>query len=394
MPSFKISEQPTFDVPFKYTLTRLAEAAKNFKNLSWLSKLLETRPPGTNTTHHAVSAWLLNGGIAIQVASLRHQRSANSRSSHVAHIYDLLQKMPNAARKSMVEQLTQEQRLVLEKHMLAEQAAQKQTPEICDEGWEQQALSKKGIIKSGVSSYFAKAGIRSLVFTTRISRNLKDALRDHMILLLILARIRREMSSAPFTVVVRSAVHAVLAEEGLSVSEFLRACNVIHAARLWIGRELCLYSDNLEAALHAWDRMDKARGDLRLFAGGRCTADYTPERASSLWQRLREAYLDLKASDGARNELHAQLQQWEDACRANVERTARQWQLSKRSGKAAAGSLETLQERFQKVLKQWKAAAKKGRSAQGEGKQDGRSVSSLKRRNADVMSQRCVRGRV
>merc|ERR1712176_805515 len=90
--------------------------------------------------------------------------------------------------------------------------------------------ARSGICKSTANGhmygYYAKVGVQNLVFWGQIHRELADAVRDHILLSKMLEQIRCSRDREGFSSSVRSAVVAVLAEEGVEEASFLRTVTV------------------------------------------------------------------------------------------------------------------------------------------------------------------------
>merc|ERR1711957_988104 len=96
---------------------------------------------------------------------------------------------------------------------------------------------------------------------------------------------------------VRLAVASVFAEQGLCERSFFRAITVCFSAHHWIGRGLSVKCRGLEQALHAFRKLQEARGP-QLFAGGNITGAYTREKAHHVWHELKTCFVDLQATNG------------------------------------------------------------------------------------------------
>lgn len=157
----------------------------------------------------------------------------------------------------------------------------------------------KSAVGAKVYGYYAKAGLRTLTFCTRIQRRLADAVQDRAVLSRIIERMQREGPDKDLASAAWLAVRAVLADEGVEEHEFLRSVTVTFYAHHWLGRGLIVHRPSLDKALEAWDTLKAARG-VPLFKGARATAAYTFERDCAQWKRLRRAFVELQVKGGAR----------------------------------------------------------------------------------------------
>jgi len=233
------------------------------------------------------------------------------------------------------------------------------------------ARGNGGICKSvdgaRLYGYYAKAGIRNLVFWAPIRRELADAIRDHIVLVRILERIRGEVACKDFPAVARAAVGSVLTEEGLDEGSFLRNVSVTFSAYHWVGRELSVHSRHLHLALAAWETLEIARG-ARLFRGPSITAAYTPQRAAEQWSRLREAFVRLSEVLGGqpRARVEARIASLQAAYRPVFQRkSALYWHQWKKLTQApagqpqpsSAGARTSLILRLEAALRAWRREA-------------------------------------
>lgn len=208
--------------------------------------------------------------------------------------------------------------------------------------------------------YYAKVGIRNLIFCTRIQRDLASTVRDHIILSKILERIRCEGMRGHFPAIVRAAAASVLYEEGLKEDEFLRSVGVSFSAQPWIGRGLYVHCHQLERALEAWCRLEAAKG-ASLFRGACVTASFTPQRLEEQWRRVRDVFIQLQTEDGKlqRSEVEAFLAALEARYRPVFARKAARWQQQWRRAQTAGAAdrvdaERALMRRCERAVRAWR----------------------------------------
>mmetsp|Transcript_98117 Transcript_98117/g.245966 ORF Transcript_98117/g.245966 Transcript_98117/m.245966 type:complete len:504 (-) Transcript_98117:65-1576(-) len=317
--------------------------------------------------------------------------AAKGPTHHAALVCKLLQKMNGTLRRQVIEKvMQQDQRLALEAYMRSEReglkAACAAKPDHnpgtlsmlanmpCESTSSDEAESEiprgrghGGICKSAegarVYGYYAKVGIRNLIFCTRIHRELKGAVRDHIILSRILEHIRCEGTRGHFPTVVRTAVASVLFEEGLMEGEFLRSVGVTFSAQPWIGRGLYVHCQQLGRALEAWRRLESAKG-APLFKGARVTSAFTPERLEEQWCQVREVFIQLQTKEGQiqRSQVEAFLAALEARYRPVFARKAarwwQQWQRAQVGGAADRVNAErALLRRCERAIRTWRQEA-------------------------------------
>jgi len=331
----------------------------------------------------------VRGGIAGCAAK---QKGPRGRANHVALICSLLQRMGGPLRHKVIEGLMQQdERLALEAYMHSQKNGRKvddAKPSCHDFGKvkrrpdssggdtssgdsEPNEHAEKGcggIYKSAngdrVYGYFAKAGLRNLVFFTRIQQDLVDAVHDHIILTKTLERIRCENADKAFPLAVQIAVASVMAEEGLQEQRFLRGFSVSFSAHHWIGRGLSVHRNRLDRALEAWQRFEIARG-VPLFKGSTVFTTYTPMKAQEQWQRVREAFIQLQTEDGRlpRSQVEEYLAAAEASYRPMFERKVaaflrRQWRQATHGGgrekRGDADADSSVLRRVEAVLRAWR----------------------------------------
>lgn len=318
--------------------------------------------------------------------------------NHVAVIGKLLQRMDTALRRKLIQRcLTQRERLALETHIRALRAGQ-QTHAAARAGAHSSVVTTQtralrnasfssrddeaswecrvergcgGIYKSAnankVYGYYAKAGLKNLIFCTRIHRELTDAVRDHILLTKILEHIRSDNEGRDFPTKVQLAVAFVLDEEGLKKREFFRSVAVGISAHHWIGRVLWVHRLQLDRALDAWMRHCTARGPP-LFIGNKALAAYTPKRSQEQWLRVKDAFLQLQIEDGrgSRSQIEERLRKMETAYRSVFQRKVMHFQqLRYRQQKTRTSHVkarnsqdepETLLRSFDRVIQAWRRA--------------------------------------
>jgi len=323
------------------------------------------------------------------VYAKRKGRAAAAKGSarHVALVCRLLQKMNGTLRRQMIENaMQQDQRLALEAYMRSEKEGQKTwcatkprpSPGAlnvlanmpCESTSSDEAETEMprgrghgGIGKSAegtrVYGYYAKVGINNVVFCTRIHKELKDAVRDHIILMKIAEHIRREGARGHFPSVVRAAVASVLFEEGLNEGEFLRSVGVTFSAQPWIGRGLYVHCQQLGRALEAWCRLETAKG-ASLFKGACVTLAFTPQRLEQQWRRVREVFIQLQTEEGKiqRSQVEGFLAALEARYRPIFARKAsrwyQQWQRAQAAGAVDRVNAErALLRRCERAIRTW-----------------------------------------
>jgi len=224
--------------------------------------------------------------------------------------------------------------------------------------------TRGGVYKScdggKVYGYYAKVGLNKLIFCTRIHRDLGDAVRDHIVMSKVLEHIGHADARMDFVSKVRAALASVLANEGIREGEFVRSVTVYLSAQHWIGRGLSIRCDEVEKALHAWQKLEDARGPL-LFRGGHATAAYTPEWAEQVWQRLKKLFVELRAQDGReqRMEVEAQLVAMEASYRSSyVKKVAH---IRHKQWKNRTDVQDALLRRFRRTIQAWERAVAKQR---------------------------------
>eukprot|EP00928_Gymnodinium_smaydae_P024507 TRINITY_DN19811_c0_g1_i1.p1 TRINITY_DN19811_c0_g1~~TRINITY_DN19811_c0_g1_i1.p1 ORF type:complete len:345 (-),score=37.81 TRINITY_DN19811_c0_g1_i1:166-1200(-) len=279
--------------------------------------------------------------------------------------------------------MSQTQRLALEAHMVSSKEKQHYDPSQRAESANMEALcntdsshaipndslGRSGICRSCACGktygYYAKVSINNLVFWGRIHRDLTDAVRDHILMIQVVQRIRCLRQQLDFQKSVSRAFQDILSNEALNEHPFLRTVSVRFSAEHWIGRGLAIHFSTLEAALAAWHRLQLAQGEV-LFASGHVTPAYTPEKADEQWRRIRKAYVDLQTDARRRAgqrlrriDVEARLATLEATYRAKylqkVARFRRQRELRHplRGRAYEISSDGVLQRRLQRVLRIW-----------------------------------------
>lgn len=285
-------------------------------------------------------------------------------------------------REIICNRLTQKQRLTLEAHMVTEKNVSEKSVTAksvlalrdskTDGQWSCRQEASRGICKRSsrgrVLGYYAQAGINNFTFYTRTNCDLASTLKDHIVLLRILAHIRASHASHDFPVKVQTAVAAVLQEEGLAEQEFLRAFRVSFSAIHWVGHHLLVNRNTLHAALDAWNRFDSLKGP-RLFRGSQVSEEYTPERASEHWSQAREVYIQLQVEAGrkSRVQLEQSLASQETQRQTMVKQAESRWRKAewkRQNGQAGREAMETLLapkllRRVEKLVFSWDLAVAK-----------------------------------
>lgn len=313
-------------------------------------------------------------------------------TNYVARVSALLQKMsPPERREIICGRLSQKQRLALEAFLMEERKRQRSDSSSTSGSNPAPAAKRRtapaprqpagrdtgrGIHKSAANGrlygYYAQCGINNLMFFTRIQKELADAVKDHIVLARIVEQIRsdQQFSVRGFPGSVKAAVAMVLQEEGLSGFVFLRGVRVSFSANHWIGRNLFVHREQLDAGLVAWNRLHGERCP-RLFAGSQPSAAYTPELARERWNRAREAFVELQAEQGRceRDQVEEALSMLEANRKADVDHVAMMWRrmqwerqqqqerqqrlLPGPEGVTAKCGAEALLQRMDKLLRSW-----------------------------------------
>jgi len=194
-----------------------------------------------------------------------------------------------------------------------------------------------GICKSAdggkVYGYFAKVNFNNVIFTTRIHKQLADAVTDHIIMMRTVEHIRcDENADKTFVPKVRFAVAAVLADEAIAERDFLRSVAVTFSAHHWIGRGLAMHFGELGWALEAWERLNHAQGP-RLFAAGHPTVAYTPQRSERQWSHLKQVFVELQVQNGMqRDQVEGRLAHMEAAHRPTFVKKVAAWRRQEARG--------------------------------------------------------------
>jgi len=250
----------------------------------------------------------LQGRVGIP---LRQRRTAPGRSrgqrpavNHVAPVCGILRTLSPVTRRSLLaSRFSPLQRMLLERHLLQQRTGKLEAPHALPPPAEQSSTFRhaRGILKSTlhgkVYGYYATATVQNLVFVGRIRRDLAEAVQDHILLMQIVATIRRSRCEADFIPRVQSAVAAVLTEENLAAEDLLRAVKVHFPAYHWIGKALWVHRKTLDGALDAWCRFRAARGPS-LWIGRRPAPTYSDGAMQEQWTRVRACYLKLRAECG------------------------------------------------------------------------------------------------
>lgn len=271
-------------------------------------------------------------------------KSFGPSRSFLQLVAETLRRLSPEKRRESIALLNPEQRLALEKHMMAAPLSTKQaTVEIaqrpqkrrsiseCDASakqWTRKSTSPtpvkvmrkskqvavspaspkaarrrakqapKGLSQKhvrGLSYFFASVGCESLIFHCRPVRNRSIALAN----LETLQRLKALCAacSGSFEERLVAAVDALRADYGLrclsEIKVFVRS-----ATQHWLGRDLHTPSwqlGQLEAVLDARRRLQAARGNVMIGGCGLLYQCSIPE-AAELWARIRRAYLEVCAS--------------------------------------------------------------------------------------------------
>jgi len=309
----------------------------------------------------------IKGGVKDKVFrnTKRQCKAPNRTTNYAALVCKLLQRMSTSMRRDAISnRLSQSQRLALEAHMSSErkqtEASFAPLPALCDTVSEHQQTSRReagrGIYKSAfhgkVYGYYAQAGVRNLMICTRIQRDLAATVKDHIILMKILERIRSASPEADLPGSVKEAVASVMREEALTEDLFLRGIRVSFSAQHWIGRNLYIYRDKLDSGLTAWARFESIKGP-QLFKGPYPSEAYTPEKAQAQWKRARELFLELQADTGKldRSYVMQYLSLLEAKRRDDVERTAVLWCRKQQQAKSQSANVQAkLSQRLEKLV--------------------------------------------
>lgn len=266
----------------------------------------------------------------------RRPKSAKSfcpSRSFLQLVAETLRRLSPEKRRDSIALLNPEQRLALEKHMMAAPLSKQATVEAqrpkrrapsfeCDASKRSRTsterpgkvrkskqvaaspkprrakLAPKGLSQKcvrGLSYFFASVGCESLIFHCRPVRQRTIALSD----LETLQRLKSLCAacSGSFEERLVAAVDALRADYGLrclsAIKVFVRS-----ATQHWLGRDLHTPSwplSELEAILDARRRLQAARGNVMI---GGCGLLYqcTITEAAELWARIRRAYLEVCAS--------------------------------------------------------------------------------------------------
>lgn len=211
----------------------------------------------------------------------------------------------------------------------------------------------KSVFNGKVSGYYVKATFQNLTFVTYIHPKPEEAERDEWILKQVINQIQCATSTQDFSSKVIMALEAVLGQEGLETSDFIRFFYVSCSAHHWLGKGLAVFRHKLEDALEAWQMFDDAK-EVELFVGGKPGPEYTPERARDQWAQVREVYIHLQSPEEVERE-EARLQSLEVLRRQSIAKTASDWWNKEHIRQVQASNHQVAQlARFKKVVKAWK----------------------------------------
>lgn len=259
-------------------------------------------------------------------------KSFGPSRSFLQLVAETLRRLSPEKRRESIALLNPEQRLALEKHMMAAPLSKQATVEAqrpkrrstfeCDASKRSRKgtasrpgkvmrksqvaaspkrrakLAPKGLSQKcvrGLSYFFASVGCESLIFHCRPVRKRTIALAD----LETLQRLKSLCAacSGSFEERLAAAVDALRADYGLrclsEIKVFVRS-----ATQHWLGRDLHTPSwplSQLEAVLDARRRLQAARGNVMI---GGCGLLYqcSIAEAAELWARIRRAYLEVCAA--------------------------------------------------------------------------------------------------
>lgn len=286
------------------------------------------------------------------MAKLDRGSCSRSKRCMEAKLYALLRKLaPGERRSLLIRCFTEQQRLALERWILAHRGAQGVHISKANVVHPRSRTGIGGIeshLRNGRWLYRASATAGPFRMTTGYLKELSDALRHRLVLSRIGSRVatagpaedggveetfRRALTEEPRTAGFSSAAELKLRFFGLI------------PAKCWVGRSLRTPSfeaggRGLEEGLHAWRRLSSARSEV--YCGPAAVLCYHhPDEVVLAWHKLREAYIQVWTDAGCCPRLVAsRLRALDQRCGLRMQRLLARWERRRSRPGARLGPLQ------------------------------------------------------